>query len=164
MKLLITEEININESKEVWKRKKTDFKLIFAEDSVFDILFDFVHDSQHGDVGLAGSSRGTDQHIFIGPVRSFKNNTLNSIKKKIIFKIFTNFDKKKPKIFTTKLKVSIKTQNFYKFLQKTQNFYKKPKIFYKKPKIFTKKNPNFGKNLKNCYKKTWNLNNTLNFK
>lgn len=60
-------------------KEDSDLELILLDDPLGDVLFDFVHHRQHGDVGLPGSGRGTDQEVLVALVGSLKDDGLNAV-------------------------------------------------------------------------------------
>ena len=58
----------------------SDLEFILLDDTAgLQVLTDLVKDGQHGDVSLAGASRGADQKVFIGVVGCLKHHGLNPV-------------------------------------------------------------------------------------
>lgn len=54
-------------------------KIILFNDTLLNILANYMQDSQHGNVRFAGSSRCTDEHVFICVISRFKNYGLDTV-------------------------------------------------------------------------------------
>ena len=59
--------------------QSTDLELIFLDDSLLNVLFNFSDYGQHGDVCFACTSGCRNQQVLIGVVSSIKNYGLDTI-------------------------------------------------------------------------------------
>ena len=61
-------------------------KFILFDNTLLKMLANFMQNRKHCNVSLSGSSGGTNQHVLIGVVGSFKHNWLDSIESPHSFK------------------------------------------------------------------------------
>lgn len=63
----------------MYNEKEADLELVLFDDALGDVLFHLMEDSQHGNVSLSCSGRGTDQQVLIRFVCCIKHDRLDTV-------------------------------------------------------------------------------------
>ena len=70
---------SVTEVTSLASRLPSHLECILLDDSLLNVLLQFMQDSQHGDVGLPGSSWCTNQKVLVAVVGRLKDHRLDAV-------------------------------------------------------------------------------------